>query len=79
MTLLSRVLGFVRDLVVARAFGAGMAADAFFVAFKIPNAIGSISWPYYADRLREFPLGDFVPPFILVKVPAPAFYARQGT
>lgn len=37
MTLLSRVLGFVRDVVIAHAFGATMAADAFFVAFKIPN------------------------------------------
>lgn len=37
MTLVSRILGFVRDVVVARAFGAGLAADAFFVAFKIPN------------------------------------------
>jgi len=37
MTLVSRILGFVRDMVVARAFGAGVAADAFFVAFKIPN------------------------------------------
>jgi putative peptidoglycan lipid II flippase len=37
MTLLSRILGFVRDTVIARAFGAGMATDAFFVAFKIPN------------------------------------------
>ena len=37
MTLLSRILGFVRDVVLAHAFGAGAAADAFFVAFKIPN------------------------------------------
>lgn len=37
MTLVSRVLGFVRDMVVAQAFGASLAADAFFVAFKIPN------------------------------------------
>jgi putative peptidoglycan lipid II flippase len=36
-TLLSRILGFVRDMVIARFFGAGMAADAFFVAFRIPN------------------------------------------
>ncbi|EXJ16821.1 murein biosynthesis integral membrane protein MurJ [Imhoffiella purpurea] len=36
-TLLSRILGFVRDLVVARVFGADAATDAFFVAFKIPN------------------------------------------
>lgn len=36
-TLLSRILGFVRDLVFAHVFGAGSATDAFFVAFKIPN------------------------------------------
>jgi putative peptidoglycan lipid II flippase len=34
---LSRVLGFLRDLVIARMFGADAATDAFFVAFKIPN------------------------------------------
>ncbi|HSC94701.1 MAG TPA: murein biosynthesis integral membrane protein MurJ [Burkholderiales bacterium] len=39
MTLLSRVLGFVRDLVIARVFGAGLATDAFFVAFKLPNLL----------------------------------------
>lgn len=37
MTLLSRILGLVRDIVIARVFGAGSGADAFFVAFKIPN------------------------------------------
>jgi putative peptidoglycan lipid II flippase len=36
-TLLSRILGFVRDMVIANFFGAGMAADAFFVAFRLPN------------------------------------------
>jgi len=36
-TLVSRVLGFVRDLVTAQVFGAGAITDAFFVAFKIPN------------------------------------------
>ena len=36
-TLLSRISGFVRDMVVAYFFGAGMATDAFFVAFRIPN------------------------------------------
>jgi putative peptidoglycan lipid II flippase len=38
-TLLSRLLGFVRDMVVARAFGAGPLTDAFFVAFRIPNIL----------------------------------------
>jgi putative peptidoglycan lipid II flippase len=36
-TFLSRILGFLRDMVIARFFGAGIAADAFFVAFRIPN------------------------------------------
>ena len=39
MTLISRILGFVRDMVIARLFGASAAADAFFVAFKIPNLL----------------------------------------
>lgn len=39
MTLLSRILGFVRDFVIARAFGAGAATDAFFVAFRLPNLL----------------------------------------
>ncbi len=42
MTMLSRVLGFVRDTIVARMFGAGMATDAFFVAFKLPNLLRRI-------------------------------------
>lgn len=37
MTLISRVLGFVRDVILALIFGAGPAFDAFVVAFKLPN------------------------------------------
>ncbi len=37
MTLISRLLGFVRDMLIARIFGVDVATDAFFVAFKIPN------------------------------------------
>jgi putative peptidoglycan lipid II flippase len=36
-TITSRILGFVRDMVFARYFGASAATDAFFLAFKIPN------------------------------------------
>lgn len=36
-TMVSRVLGFARDIVFANLFGAGAGTDAFFVAFKIPN------------------------------------------
>jgi len=39
MTLASRILGFVRDFVIARTFGAGVASDAFFVAFRLPNLL----------------------------------------
>lgn len=37
MTLSSRLLGLLRDMVIANVFGAGSSTDAFFVAFKIPN------------------------------------------
>jgi putative peptidoglycan lipid II flippase len=38
-TSLSRIAGLVRDIVVARLFGAGMMTDAFFMAFTIPNLL----------------------------------------
>jgi len=65
-TFSSRVMGFIRDMVLARLFGAGMAADAFFVAYRIPNMLrelfaeGSISaafipvfTEYLTKRSRE--------------------------
>ncbi|MXP56302.1 murein biosynthesis integral membrane protein MurJ [Pantoea sp. Mhis] len=42
MTLLSRILGFTRDTVVAYIFGAGIMTDAFFIAFKLPNLLRRI-------------------------------------
>ncbi|KAA1187337.1 murein biosynthesis integral membrane protein MurJ [Photorhabdus heterorhabditis] len=42
MTMFSRVLGFIRDAIIARIFGAGAAPDAFFVAFKLPNLLRRI-------------------------------------
>jgi putative peptidoglycan lipid II flippase len=39
LTMVSRVLGFVRDFFIARLFGAGLVTDAFFVAFRIPNLL----------------------------------------
>lgn len=41
-TLLSRIFGLVRDLLVASHFGASLYADAFNVAFKLPNFFRSI-------------------------------------
>ena len=42
LTMLSRVLGFVRDTLIARIFGAGVASDAWVVAFKLPNLLRRI-------------------------------------
>ena len=39
LTLLSRITGLVRDIIIARAFGAGALTDAFWVAFRIPNLL----------------------------------------
>lgn len=63
MTLISRVLGFVRDMLIARLFGVDVATDAFFVAFKIPNFLR-----------RLFTEGAFAHAF----VPLLAEYKTQG-
>lgn len=39
LTLLSRITGLIRDVLIARAFGAGPLTDAFWVAFRIPNLL----------------------------------------
>ncbi|OIQ49768.1 putative peptidoglycan biosynthesis protein MurJ [Pseudodesulfovibrio hydrargyri] len=61
-TLVSRLLGFVRDIIVAFALGAGLFADAFFVAFRIPNLLrrlfgeGSLTMafiPIYSRLMEE--------------------------
>ncbi len=60
-TLLSRITGFVRDIVLAAVLGAGPVADAFFVALRLPNhfraifgegALNAAFVPAYA-RIRE--------------------------
>ena len=61
-TLLSRIFGFLRDVVIAGFFGAGLSSDAFFVAFRIPNLLrrlfaeGSLSVafiPVFTDVLTN--------------------------
>lgn len=61
-TAASRVLGLVRDILIADAIGAEKAADAFFVAFRIPNmfrrifgegAFNAAFVPLFARRLEE--------------------------
>ncbi|NHO64943.1 murein biosynthesis integral membrane protein MurJ [Aestuariicella hydrocarbonica] len=64
MTMLSRVLGLLRDVVFARFIGAEAGADAFFVAFKIPNFLR-----------RLFAEGAFAQAF----VPVLSEYRAQGS
>lgn len=61
MTVVSRVLGFVRDVLIAAVLGTSYAADAFFVAFRVPNmfrrlfaegAFDSAFIPLFAKRLH---------------------------
>src|SRR5678809_812641 len=39
LTFVSRILGFARDFIIARGFGASLATDAFVVAFRLPNLL----------------------------------------
>ncbi len=61
LTMVSRVLGFVRDILIAAALGSGVVADAFFVAFRFPNlfrrlfgegAFNSAFVPLFTKRLE---------------------------
>lgn len=62
MTGISRVFGFVRDMLIARVLGAGRLSDIFLAAFKLPNlfrdllgegALSAIFIPMYADSQRD--------------------------
>lgn len=64
MTLLSRIMGLVRDVVLARFLGVSAGTDAFFVAFRIPNFLR-----------RLFAEGAFNQAF----VPVLSEYKKQGT
>lgn len=41
-TLISRITGFIRDVIIAKYLGAGVLSDAFFVSFKLPNLFRSL-------------------------------------
>jgi len=64
MTMISRILGFIRDMLFARIFGIDSTTDAFFVAFKIPNFLR-----------RLFAEGAFSQAF----VPVLSDYKEQGS
>ena len=61
LTLVSRVFGFLRDILIAATLGSGAVADAFFVAFRFPNlfrrlfgegAFNSAFVPLFAKQLE---------------------------
>ena len=62
MTGISRVFGFIRDMLIARFLGAGRMSDIFFAAFKLPNlfrdllgegALSAIFIPMYTDMKKD--------------------------
>ena len=62
MTGISRVFGFVRDMLIARVLGAGRLSDIFLAAFKLPNlfrdllgegALSAIFIPMFADSKKD--------------------------
>ncbi|MGD2025840.1 MAG: lipid II flippase MurJ, partial [Methyloceanibacter sp.] len=62
MTVISRLLGFVRDILIAAVLGASAISDAFFVALRVPNmfrrifaegAFNAAFIPLYTKKLHE--------------------------
>lgn len=62
LTLVSRLLGMVRDMLMARYVGAGMASDAFLIAWRLPNlfralfaegAFAAVFVPFFNRRMTE--------------------------
>jgi putative peptidoglycan lipid II flippase len=52
LTLVSRILAFVRDILIARIFGAGMANDAYVIATRLPNMLRRLFASLRADLRR---------------------------
>ena len=61
-TIISRILGYIRDILIAIFLGTGLLADAFFVAFRIPNTFrrlfsegtfNAAFVPSYASELKK--------------------------
>ena len=73
LTAISRVLGFIRDILIAIFIGAGPLADAFFIAFKLPNlfrrltaegAMTNAFMPAYARAKKP----EKMPPRLLLRM-----------
>ena len=75
MTGISRIFGFVRDMLIARVLGAGRLSDIFLAAFKLPNlfrdllgegALSAIFIPMYADSKHDEPFAKNVFSWLMV-------------
>ena len=75
MTGISRIFGFVRDMLIARMLGAGRLSDIFLAAFKLPNlfrdllgegALSAIFIPMFADSKRDKNFANNVFSWLLV-------------
>ena len=75
MTGISRIFGFVRDMLIARVLGAGRLSDIFLAAFKLPNlfrdllgegALSAIFIPMFADSKRDRNFANNVFSWLLV-------------
>src|SRR5947199_9391946 len=69
LTLVSRLSGFARDIVLAAVLGAGPVADAFFVALRLPNHFRAI----FAEGAFN---AAFVPAYARIRAPGGADSAR---
>src|ERR1700732_653155 len=75
-TLLSRVFGFIRDILTAAILGAGPVADAFFVAQRLPNLFRSL-FAEGAFNAALVLLGEIFMPWLMTVI-APGFSAEPG-
>ena len=58
ITVLSKLIGFFRDVVIANFYGAGMVSDAYFYAYQIPSLslilLGGVGGPFHSATVAVF-------------------------
>ena len=81
MTGISRIFGFIRDMLIARVLGAGRVSDIFLAAFKLPNlfrdllgegALSAIFIPMYTDSKKDESFARNVFSWLMVVLLSPA-------
>ena len=58
VTIISKLIGFIRDIVIANYYGATLVSDAYYYAYQIPSLslilLGGVGGPFTAQLLRYF-------------------------